>query len=245
MKQETAFANILEEIRHLAREQENRIDRIQVEEAFGRIGITGERLEPVYDYLRAKNIGIDQQAKIVLNSRDQDYLADYLGELQKIEELREGEKRALSMAAMTGDEEAKRRLLQSFLRQTTDIARIYSGQGVLLEDLIGEGNVALAAGIDLLGCLEDPNEVEGFLAGLVMEAMEKAIEQQELAKRADQMVAQRINRVSILADELSGHLRRKVTVEELAKETDLCEEEIWEAIRLSGNRIEQIHWKEW
>ena len=48
------------------------------------------------------------------------------------------------MSVMAGDRAARQQLTESFLREVADIARLYAGQGVPLEDLIGEGNVALA-----------------------------------------------------------------------------------------------------
>lgn len=242
MNQELVFAKTLEEIRSLARAQGNRIERTQVEEAFAAMEISGERLEPVYDYLKSKNIRMDGETaeEIELSAEDKDYLEDYLESLTHLPVLTEGEKRAYSMAAIAGEEEAKRMLLQAFLPQVADIARLYSGQGIFLEDLIGEGNVALTMGIEMLGCLEEPGEVDGLLAKLIMDAMEEAVGEHTRVKQADQRVADKINHVSRLAGELAEALRRKITVEELSEETSLTEEEIREAIRLSGNRIEQI-----
>ena len=46
---------------------------------------------------------------------------------------------------MAGEAGAVQLLTQMYLREVADVARLYAGQGVPLEDLIGEGNVALAA----------------------------------------------------------------------------------------------------
>ena len=53
----------------------------------------------------------------------------------------------------------------------------HAGQGVFLEDLIGEGNVALTMGVTMLGSLEEPSEAEGMLAKMMMDAMEEYIEE--------------------------------------------------------------------
>ncbi|MGN0306962.1 MAG: sigma-70 domain-containing protein [Lachnospiraceae bacterium] len=241
MDQEKVFAKTLEEIRALAKLQGNRIESIQVEEAFKAIGICREQLEPVYEYLQSKHIGIDEEAQeIEMDREDSHYLDEYLKSLGQLPMLNEGEKRAFIMAAMAGEEEAKGKILQAFLPQVVDIARLYSGQGIFLEDLIGEGNLALAQGIEMLGCLEEPGEAEGMLGKMIMDAMEEAVELNSRIKQADQGIADKINRVSELAGELAESLRRKVTISELAEETVLTVEEIHEALRLSGNRIEHI-----
>lgn len=129
-------------------------------------------------------------------------------------------------------------MINLFLPQVVDIAKLYSGQGVLLEDLIGEGNVALAAGVEMLGCLEAPEEVEGMLGKMIMDAMENYIAENSEAKKADMQVVDKVNRISDQAKELAESLQRKITVEELAAETGIDEEEIKEAIKFSGNKIE-------
>lgn len=242
MNQEMQFAKALEDIRGVAREQGNTVSRKQVEETFGAIGIQGTQLKPVYEYLHSKNIGIDQPVNIeqVLSPDDRDYLSRYIQSLTRLPALSEGQRRAFLMAAMAGEEEGKERILQFFLPRVVDIAKLYSGQGMLLEDLIGEGNVALALGVEMLGCAEEPEEAEGMLAKMIMDAMEEAIGNDLQARQADRELAEKVNHVWEQAKELAESLQRKVTVRELAEEAGFSEEAIREALRLSGNKIEHI-----
>lgn len=242
MNQESVFAKRLEEIRSLAKRQQNMVTKEQLEEAFGSLDIKEEQLEPIYDYLKSKNIGIGEPLDMeeVLSQEEKSYLEEYIETLDGLPGLTEGQKRACIMAAMAGEVQDKEKLLHAFLPQVVDIARLYTGQGLLLEDLIGEGNVALALGVEMLGCLENPDEAEGMLGKMIMDAMEEAIEENTRAKQADREVMERVNQVSQRAQELAESLRRKVTIQELAQETLLEEEAIREAIRLSGNKIEHI-----
>ena len=57
-----------------------------------------------------------------------------------------------------GDEEAKHELANSYLPKVVEIAKLYTGQGVPLEDLIGEGNIGLMMGLELLSCVESVDE---------------------------------------------------------------------------------------
>lgn len=240
MNKELAFAKKIEEIRELAKEQGNILSKEQVEEAFAEIDITKEQLEPVYDYLKTKNIGIGEPVDLeeTMSQEDKDYLSEYVASLEELPVLSEGEKRAHAMAAMAGDGQGKLNMINLFLPQVVDIAKLYSGQGVLLEDLIGEGNVALATGVEMLGCLEDPEEVEGMLGKMIMDAMEDYIAENTQAQKADMQVVDKVNHISDLAKELAETLQHKITVEELADESGISPEEIREAIKFSGNRIE-------
>lgn len=240
MNKELEFAKKLEAVRKLAKAQGNMLSREQVEEAFAEIGIKGAQLEPVFQYLKTKNIGIGEPINIeeVLAPEDKDYLTEYVESLKELPILSEGEKRAYAMSAMAGDGVGKLNIINLFLPQVVDIAKLYSGQGVLLEDLIGEGNVALATGVEMLGCLEDPEEVDGMLGKMIMDAMEDYIAENTEAKKADMQVVDKVNQISDQAKELAETLHRKITVEELAQETGMEEEEIQEAIQFSGNKIE-------
>ena len=240
MNKELAFAKKLEEIRALAKEQGNVLSVEQVEEAFAEIEIGKEQLEPVYAYLKAKNIGIGEPVDVEenLSSEDKNYLEEYMESLQELPKLSDGEKRAYAMAAMAGDANGKLNMINAFLPQVVDIAKLYSGQGALLEDLIGEGNVALATGVEMLGCLEEPDEVDGMLGKMIMDAMEDYIAENTEAKKVDMQIADKVNHISDLAKELAESLQRKITVEELAEETGIDAEEISEAVKLSGNKIE-------
>ena len=240
MNKELAFAKKLEEIRALAKEQGNVLSAEQVEEAFAEIEIEKEQLEPVYAYLKSKNIGIGEPVDLEenLSSEDKSYLDEYMESLQELPKYSDGEKRAYAMSAMAGDGEGKLNIINIFLPQVVDIAKLYSGQGALLEDLIGEGNVALATGVEMLGCLEEPDEVDGMLGKMIMDAMEDYIAENTEAKKVDMQIADKVNHISDLAKELAESLQRKITVEELAEETGIDTEEISEVIKLSGNKIE-------
>ena len=144
------------------------------------------------------------------------------------------------MSAMAGDTGAQARLTEGYLKDVADIAKLYAGQGVYLEDLIGEGNVALAVGVTMLGCAENAKEAQGMLMKMVMDAMEDYIAENAAAEKVDQKIVNKVNKVSEKARELSEELRRKVTVEELSQESGLSVNQIREAMRLSGNKIEEI-----
>ena len=77
------------------------------------------------------------------------------------------------LSAMAESEEAQARLLEIYLPDVAEIAKLYAGQGAYIEDLIGEGNVALTLVVGMLGCLETPEEADGFIGKFIMDAMEK------------------------------------------------------------------------
>ena len=242
MNRELQFAKKIEEIRELAAMQGNVLTSRQVEEAFAEIDMQPEQLGPVYDYLKTKKIGIDEKVdpNEYLSDEEIDYLAMYTESLAKLPVLNEGEKQALYMSALAGETQAKRRLVEVMLTDVVDMAKLYTGQGVFIEDLIGEGNVALSLGVEMLGALESPDEVPGMLARMAMDAMEELISQEAASRKIDDKLVDKVNKVADAARELAQDLGRKVTVDELVAEGAFTRKAIEDAIRLSGEKIEDI-----
>ena len=242
MNKEEAFREKLRKVVELARSQGNEIGQEQVIEAFDGLELSGDQLQMVYDYLLQNKIGIGQHLtpEDYLTKEEQDYLEEYLAAIREIGEISEGEKEAVFLSAMAGDPDAQRRLTEIYLKEVPEIAKLYAGQGVYLEDLIGEGNVALTIGASMLGSQENAREAEGVLAKLIMDAMERHIQENADAKKIDKRVEQRVNLVADKVQELREELRRNVTIEELIRETGLSEKTIRDAIRMSGFKIEGI-----
>lgn len=244
MREEQLFAKTLEEVCGLARNQGNMIEEAQVKEAFVQAGmeLAEDQLALVYDYLKAKKIGIGQPADPFdyLSDEEIDYLQEYLASVEGLADVTEGEKEAITISAMAGDYNAKQRLMEVYLSQVAEIAKLYAGQGAFLEDLIGEGNVALTMAVEMLDTAKNAQEAQGQIASMIMEAMEAYIDENVQAKKAGEKVAKDVNDVMDAAKELAEELGRKVSPEELAEESGFSLERIKKAVRLSGEKIEYI-----
>ena len=239
---EKEFAETLKYVTRLARENRNVISREQIIDAFSELDLDEKQLQMVYEYLKQHNIGVDEPVDTSdnLTTEESDYLQDYLESLEGLHKLTDGEKEAVSMSAIAGDKSAQDKLIENYLPLVVDVARMYAEQGVFLEDLIGEGNVALTKGVTMLDAVGEPSEVESFLYKLMLDAMEKIIEENLAEDTGMQKVLNLVNEVNDKAKELSEDLRRKVTVEELMEETGWDEEKIRSAIKFSGDNIEDI-----
>ncbi len=242
MNKELVFAKTLEEVRKLAKEQGNCVSEEQVKEAFAALDLDNEQLQMVFDYLVKHKVGIGTPVNPddYLSDEERDYLQDYLDELEQLPRYTGGQMEAYTISAMAGDVDAQNKLVEVYLKDVVEIAKLYAGQGVFLEDLIGEGNVALAFGVGMLGSLEGPDEAQGMLAKMIMDAMEEYIAENVANEKADRKVADKVNKVAEKAKELAEVLQRKVTPEELASETGMSLKSIQDAVEMSGFQIEYI-----
>lgn len=246
MERELLFVETLEKVRKIAKDQGNCISEEQVKEAFAKMELNEEQLEQIYDYLRKHKVSFGEPVDVdeYLTDEEKDYVKEYLEELALLEEVSSGEKEAITLSAMAGDLDAQRKLIEIYLPYVVDVAKLYSGQGVLLEDLIGEGNVALTMGVTMLGCLDNAAEAQGMLGKILMDAMEEYIAENAEDEKVDKRIEAKVNKVAEAARELAQDLGRKVTVEELAEETKMSQKAIKDAMRLSGFKIEDLESEE-
>ena len=239
---EILFAKKLEELRKLAKEQGNQVSEQQVTDTFAELKLSEEQLQMVFDYLVKHKVGIGQTVDLddYLSDEEKDYLQDYLAEVAELPVYSQGEIEAFTISAMAGQADAQQKLIQVYLKDVAQIAKLYTGQGVFLEDLIGEGNVALTIGVTMLGSLEEPSEASGMLAHMMMNATEDLVARTNDDRVSDEKIAAKVNKVADKARELAQEYHRKVTVQELAMETNLSEKAILDACRMSGRKIEDI-----
>ncbi len=239
---ELQFAKSLEEARQTAKQQGNCITGQQVKEIFADQSLSEEQFTLIFDYLKKHKIGVDEvvDPEEYLTDEEKNYLEEYLRELKNLPKYTAGEKEAALLSAMAGDQIGQGCVMEIYLPEVVEIAKLYIDQGVFVEDLIGEGNVALTAGVTMLGCVEAVSEAESMLIKMIMDAMEELIADTVQAHRTDKQMENKVNQVAEAARELAQALGRKVTAEELAAEGQLAEEIIEEAIRISGNAIEDI-----
>ncbi|HJA93160.1 MAG TPA: hypothetical protein H9717_08635 [Candidatus Eisenbergiella merdipullorum] len=242
MNQEMEFAARLESIKRLAKEQGGLVQEKQVRDAFADMHFDEGQMKLVFDYLTGQKIGIGEplDPEEYLSQEEIDYLDSYLEGLAGMESPSDGEKEAVTLSAMAGDADAKRRLTEIYLPQVADIAKLYAGQGALLEDLIGEGNLALAMAVEMLQSAENASQAEGLIGSMIMEAMENHIAENVQEKETGQKIADKVNTVADQARELAESLGRKVTLSELADETGMSLFDLKEAVDLSGDAIEDI-----
>lgn len=243
---EQQFRQQLAALTALAKKQQMCISQEQVAEHFPDTVENEEQKKLLLDYLTSQKISVGEKADLdeLLSMEDKDYLAEYAESLEAIEEIEKEQLTEIMLSAIAGDEQAQQVVLSQFLSQAVELAKLYAGQGILIEDLIGEGNLALTQAVRGLGCIEAEenifDEVSGFLGKCMMEAMEQLINDEADEKNADQQMADKVNRVADVAQELYDELRRKVSPEEICAGSELTLDEVAEAMRISGNQIDTI-----
>lgn len=243
---EQQFREQLAALVALAKEQKMCISETQLNDYFPDVAQQEEQRNLLLDYLKSQKITVGEKADLdeFLSMEDKDYLQEYMETIKQIEVMEQEKLEEVMKSAIMEDNDAQQVLLSQFLSQAVELAKLYAGQGVLLEDLIGEANLALTLAVADLGCLEPEGdvweEVSGFLGKEMMDQLEKLINEEAEEKNTDQIIADKVNRVADVARELSEEMRRKVSLEEICSNSELTAEEVEEAIKLSGQKIDTI-----
>lgn len=242
MNNEQEFLRLLQDTLKQARRNGGRISRSEIGDIFGAFSLNEKQISQVEDYLKAHRIiiGASGQDPDHLQQEEREFLLSYEEMLKDIPRLSDSVMEAVRISAMAGEPSAQKELAEQMMGSVVDIARLYVGQGVGIEDLIGAGNEALSLGVTMLSHLESPNEVDGELGRRIMDSMEDMISMMLDDHARDREIEDLTNLVAGKARELARTLGRKVTVQELAREGEVSLEQIMEARRLTGDRIEDL-----
>ena len=250
---EQQFRKIIIQIRALAKSQGETISKEQVHSRFLPLNVSEGQFILIFNYLkeekvrlydteeeRLKNTEAKTSGEVRTDSGDSEYLRMYINELNSLTTPSDEERRSMLEAVLKEKDSASEILSTLFLNNVVDVARLYTGQGVAVEDLIGEGNIGVLTAANMLDMCETAEEIDEFVMKMIMDSMESLIMDSLNDDEFDLKVADRVNELNDKAKEMAEDMERLVTVEELVRELEQDEEYIRETIRLSGNSIEYI-----
>jgi RNA polymerase primary sigma factor len=150
----------------------------------------------------------------------QDPLKLYVRQIGDGRLLTPAEERELARRKDLGDEEAKRRLIESNLRLVMSITRNYTKSGVPLLDLIQEGNLGLIRAVEKFDYTMG-FKLSTYATWWIRQAITRALADQGRIIRLPVHVADQVRRLMRTRRVLAQKLNREPTQAELAKESGL------------------------
>jgi len=154
-------------------------------------------------------------------------LAVYLSELARIPLLSREEEETLARRQRTGDESAKRRLIEANLRLVVQVARRYFNRGLPLPDLIEEGNLGLIRAVEKF----DPDRgvrFSTYATWWIRHTMTRALANQARIIRVPVHVEMLLGRYVKEQQRLTQALGRPPTPAEVAQALGTTEEQVKE-----------------
>lgn len=169
-------------------------------------------------------------------SYDRSSLDQYLKEISAYPLLTRDDEVELAQRIRQGDQEALDKLVRSNLRFVVSVAKKYQNQGVALSDLINEGNLGL------IRAAHKFDETKGikfisYAVWWIRQAILQALAEQSRIVRVPLNRAGALHRIGKRSAALLQELGREPTVEELADELDISEEEVRRTLSLSQSHL--------
>lgn len=225
------FRSKLSSIQELAAGQGNRLTMEEIEQFFEEDSLSREQTELVCDYLLSQKVSVigykKQPGKIIeaeeeaadLDSEEQDYLAEYM---QDIEGIKSG-----------NAEEAR---IAYYLPLVVDTALKMHQKEVFIGDMVQEGNISLMAA---LGRCEAGADDEDTVLEEVRAGIRAFIESQTETKRQDKKMVDQVAELDETIRHMSEDMGRKVSVDEVAQQLDMTEAQIEAILHLAGEEVEE------
>lgn len=172
------------------------------------------------------------------NNKDSIYLNQYFEELKLINTGTDEEEWQLLKKIESGDSSAKSRLIEVYLNKTAQIACEYKNQGITAEDLIQEANMALMQCVNEISQYDDLTELRNFIESSIRNHLLELLKQEQDNDTLENRVVERINYILDSLKELEEILGKQANIHELAEFMKLSEEEIMDALELTGDILE-------
>jgi RNA polymerase primary sigma factor len=162
-----------------------------------------------------------------------DSLRLYLREIAQIPLLSASEELALAQRVERGARDARNHLIEANLRLVVNIAKRYVGQGLPLEDLVGEGNIGLIRAVVKF----DPNKgfrFSTYATWWIKQAITRSILEGTRTVRLPVYIMEEVMRVKRMT---------RMLYQELGREPTLAE--IGERLGVTAERVAELHiWAE-
>jgi len=163
-------------------------------------------------------------------------LDQYLREISQYPLIDREEEGRLAKGIRVGDSESLDKLVRSNLRFVVSVAKKYQNQGVLLSDLINEGNVGL------IRAAHKFDETKGikfisYAVWWIRQAILQALAEQSRIVRVPLNRAGALHRIGRRTSTLLQELGREPTVEEIAEGLELTQDEVASTLVIAQSHL--------
>ena len=169
-------------------------------------------------------------------SAESESLDQYLQEISNYPLIDREQEAELARCIRRNEVGALERLVRSNLRFVVSVAKRYQNQGVSLADLINEGNIGL------MRAAQKFDETKGikfisYAVWWIRQAILQALAEQSRIVRVPLNRAGALHRIGRRSSSLLQELGREPTVEELARDLDIPEDEVERTLAISQSHL--------
>ena len=178
-------------------------------------------------------MSVTQVRKVSVESESLD---QYLRDISAYPLIGRDDEAALAQRIRRGEDDALETLVRSNLRFVVSVAKRYQNQGVSLADLINEGNIGL------MRAAQKFDETKGikfisYAVWWIRQAILQALAEQSRIVRVPLSRAGTLHRIGKRSSSLTQELGREPTLEEIAEELELSQEEIKHTLAMAQTHL--------
>jgi len=189
------------------------------------------------DLKEVENLKLDQITETTYEGINiDDPVRMYLREIGRIPLLTYDQELDLAKRILQDDEEARQELAESNLRLVVSIAKKYVGRGMLLLDLIQEGNMGLIKAVEKFDYTKG-FKFSTYATWWIRQAITRAIADQARTIRIPVHMVETINKLIRTSRHLLQQLGREPSVEEIAEEMEMPVEKVVEIQKIAQDPV--------
>lgn len=253
-----AFMDLLSNMVEQAAINDNRLTKAEIEENLEDFPLDAGQMRSVYEYLAANGVSVegvngvkvkkaedasnnDQESEGEKEEKipDSQFVKMYLKELKEFGRLKEEEELNMLSEMLSASEAAfdsiKENYINHKLHFVVDKARRLSLGGELLEELIGEGNIGLLTAFSEIK--DTASAMKEHVEECITDAMNRFIDDIYASDSEEKAMIAKVNFISEAAKKLKEENGEEPSISEMAKYTNLDEDEILSIINLSADNL--------
>ncbi len=234
MLDQNTFMETLHLVQEIAKTATEPMDRETALSYFKDMELSEEQQEMVYQFLMLpEEKAAASDTKTARHSTP--HFQMYLDEVEGLKQLADSEEKELYRRLLSGDVAAIEDISHQWLKRVVAIAEEYKGRGVLLDDLVQEGNIGLLLGLNVLSKGQESDgtrkqvtvaDVPELLRGAVRESMEQYLGEECGEDQENETIIGKVALVHQAQEYLTKEKGEKPSLRELSEYTKIPVEEI-------------------
>lgn len=243
MDEQSKFKEALASVTARAEENGGKLSAEEAKELLKDMEFNDEQMNMIYAYLASKGYVVEgavlpEKEQEPYTAEEEEFLEQYRKDMKSVRRQTEEALQELFSAALTGEQEAIRLLTEHYMEKVLAVAEEYAHRGMLIQDLIQEGNIGLLMGLHGASDAEHGELTEDYLEREIRKTIRAAMDEQSGETRVGEEVTGKLNKLADSITELTEDLGREVSPEELSVFLDMPLDEIEDLLRIAGDTIE-------